>query len=175
MAKKCAELPCLDLDDGTKIYIPMLSVSLNDLYAIHPEKLERAPYLTLLKDKRCESLLIDPFDTYGAALFDSTFTNWILIRKSAQFSAFFDYDSLSIYFINYQGRLDAKVCLFDRGLKRRNTNHMLERITPVVDAYFRDDRNGMTKALVDNQLISSKLIYKIQSDENKYFSKIIRD
>ena len=34
---------------------------------------------------------------------------------------------------------------------------MLERITPVVEAYFANDRMGMVNALKDNKLISGRM------------------
>lgn len=170
-AKK--DLPCLELEGGEKIYIPILPKSLNQAYDTHLMRFEQKAYKAL-QDSNFDMLVVDPFDTYGYALFDSYFTNWILIRASGDCAAFFDYDSLSIYFINNQGRLNAKIALFDRGIKKRYTNHMMERITPVIDAYFRDDREGLYRVLVDNQLISSKLIYKIKSDEQKVFAKMDR-
>ena len=167
------ELPCLTLEGGERIFVPILPKSLNQAYDRHPLRFEQKAYKTLLGNNY-DMLVVDPFDAYGYKLFDSYFTNWILIREADGVGAFFDYDSLSIYFINSQGRLNATLALFDRGLKKRYTNHMLDRITPVVDAYFRDDREGMYRELVDNQLISSKLIYKIKSDEQLVLSKLDR-
>lgn len=154
-----------------KIYVPVLGRSLNTIYDTDVFRLEQKQFRAL-HGQNMEALMVDPFDTYGWKIFDSFFTNLILIKCVDDVAAFFDYDSLSIYFVNYQGRLDAKISLFDRYIGRRNTNHMMERILPVVDAYFRDDREGLMKNLVDKQLISSRLIYKITSDENKFYSKI---
>ncbi len=164
-------LPCLELESGEKIYVPILPKSLNQAYDTHLMRFEQKAYKAL-QGNNYDMLVVDPFDAYGYKLFDSYFTNWILIRAVGDCGAFFDYDSLSIYFINNQGRLNAKIALFDRGIKKRYTNHMMERITPVVDAYFRDDQEGLYRILVDNQLISSKLIFKIKSDEQKVFEKL---
>ena len=173
LAEVKKDLPRLTLPSGENIYVPILPKSLNQAYDIHPMRFEEKAYKALLGNSY-DMLVVDPFDTYGYRLFDSYFTNWILIREHGGVGAFFDYDSLSIYFINSQGRCDAKIALFDRGLSKRYTNHMLERIVPVIDAYFRDDRDGLYRELVDNQLISSKLVYKIKSDEQKVFSKLDR-
>ena len=162
-------LPSLTLEGGEKIYVPILPRSLNRVYDLHILRFEEKAYKTLLGNNY-DMLVIDPFDTYGYKLFDSYFTNWILVRESDGVGAFFDYDSLSIYFINSQGRLDAQIALFDRGIKKRYTNHMMERIKKVIDAYFRDDREQLYKELVDNKLISSKLISKIKADEEKTLS-----
>ena len=52
---------------------------------------------------------------------------------------------------------------------------MMERILPAVEAYYKNDREGMKKALVENKLISSKLIYKNNYDEVVLLSKIEKD
>ena len=38
---------------------------------------------------------------------------------------------------------------------------MLERIKPVVDAYFAFDRNGLIEALYNNKFISGRLLHLI--------------
>ena len=72
------------------------------------------------------------------------------------------YDTNTIYFINEQGRLDASIVLFDRYIRHPNYSHMLERIKPVVDAYFDFDREGVINALYDNGFISSHLLHLIR-------------
>ena len=162
------------LEEGEKrIYVPTLPRSLNSIYDKNILRFEEKPSKPLLKHGH-EALFIDPFDAYGWRLFDSYFTNLILVRQVGNTAAFFDYDSLSIYIVNYEGRLDAKISLFDRKIGKRNTNHMMERIIPVVDAYFRDDREALMQYLVQNQLVSSSLIYRINLDEKKHFSKLER-
>jgi hypothetical protein len=96
------------------------------------------------------------------------------VRKNPSGSAFYDFDAEAVYFVNLQGRLDAKLCLFDRSLHHPSHNHMLKRLFPVVDAYYANDRETMIKALVDNKLISSKEIYKIKSDESKFLASLNR-
>lgn len=159
--------------EGQRIYLPFFSKSLNRIYAEEWEKLSKKPYKRIVNN--FEAVLIDPFDYYGDDLFESLFTRLVRVKKDASGSAFYDYDSSSIYFVNRQGRLDAQCCLFDRYLKEVNRNHMMERILPAVEAYYRDDREGMKRALVDNKLISSRLIYKNNYDEVLLFSKIDKD
>ena len=165
-------LPYLAIGDD-RIYVPILPRSFNHIYDKEILRLEDKQFKSLIGNG-FDVMAVDPFDTYGSALFDSYFTNLILVRKHKGVAAFFDYDSLSIYFVNEQGRLDVKIALFDRYIGKRNTNHMMERIVPVVDAYFRDDREGLMHTLVQNQLVSSRLIYKISTDEKKRYSKVDR-
>lgn len=156
-----------------KVYIPVLPISLNEIYTKNPVKFEEKA-LGILQQEGFDAVAIDPFDAYGYPLFDSYFTNWIRVKSNASTAAFFDYDSLSIYIVNKQGRLDVQIALFDRQIGKRNTNHMMERILPVVDAYFRDDYEGLVKSLVDNQLVSSSLMYKVSSHEKRVLAKLER-
>ena len=153
-----------------KVYLPIFPVSLNRIYSRDYYKLSKAPYETMLH--RFEAVVVDPFDTYGCDLYNSYFTKMILVEKNRSGSAYFDYDSDAIYFVNRQGRLDAKICLFDKYLVNQNRNHMLKRITPIVEAYYKDSKEDVERLLVENKLVSSKLIYKIKSDENRKLERI---
>lgn len=155
----------------TKIYVPILPRSINAIYDRNVMLLADKP-MKAMRGAGLQAVAIDPFDAYGYEVFDSNFTNLILAKKTPSSAAFFDYDSLCIYIINTQGRCDATIALFDRYLGKRNTNHMMERILPVIDAYYRDDREAMMNYLVQNQLISSRLMYQISSDEIKHNAEI---
>jgi len=170
MKSAVSDLPFFKAQNGDRIYVPIFTYNLNKIYSGEYEKLSKVPYLTLLKN--FDAATIDPFDYYGPSLFNSYFTKLVLIKEEAEGEAFYDFDAESIYFVNSQGRLDAKLCLFDRSLHHPSHNHMLKRISPVVDAYYKSDRESMLRILVDNKLISSKEIYKISNDEAKFFSKI---
>ena len=159
--------------EGEKIYIPFFSKSINRLYAGEWTKLVSSPYKRFLKN--FDSIFIDPFDYYGDDLFESLFTKFVRAKKTEEGSAFYDYDSFTIFFVNKQGRLDCQCCLFDRYLKDHNRNHMMERIQPVVDAYYSGNLDDFKRYLVENKLISSRLISKINSDEASVFKRIERD
>lgn len=145
----------------TKIFIPFFSVALNQIYTDEPEKILELPYKNLRTDY--DDATIDPFDTYGYEIFNSFFSSLIKISETKHVAAFFNYDINTIYFINDQGRLDAKVVLFDKYMKRPSFNHMIERITPVCEAYFNNDRQAMVEALFYNNLISSQM-HKLLSE-----------
>ena len=146
--------------DKDKIFIPFFTRSLNQIYNDDPEKLLTYPY-NGLKDN-FKDTVIDPFDTYGSELYNSHFSRLVKIRKEDKETAYFHYDTNTIYFVNEEGRLDTSVVLFDRYIRRPNYAHMLERIKPVVDAYFNFDREGFLKALHDNEFISSHLLHLIR-------------
>ena len=143
-----------------KIYIPFFTRSLNQIYFDEPEKLLTSPY-DGLKDK-FKDTVIDPFDTYGSEIYNSHFSRLVKVMEGDKETAFFHYDTNTIYFVNEQGRLDATVVLFDRYLRHPSYSHMLERIKPVVEAYFNYDREGFIQALLENEFISLHLSHLIR-------------
>lgn len=154
-------------EEKNKIYIPFYSRPINLIYLKEPWKLLEYPY-SGLKDSTSESL-IDPFDTYGAELYNSYFTKLVKVATNGKEIAYFHYDTNCIYVVNSQGRLDVKITLFDKYMKKISSNHMLDRLKPVMDAYFQDDREAFINALLENNLISNKMLYLIK--KNSYQKK----
>ena len=152
--------------DGTeKVYITFFSRALNQLYTREPEKLLKEPYSDL-KEHFADSI-IDPFETFGADLFNSNFTRLLKIKEEQNITAYFHYDTNTIYFVNNQGRMDNKLVLFDKYMRRPNYSHMVDRIKPVIEAYFSFDRTRLINALHDQELISSRLLYQIHKKGKK--------
>ena len=154
-----SELPYYE-EENEKIYIPFFPRSLNQIHLNEPEKLLTSAYSNLQEDFK--DTLIDPFDTYGSELYNSHFSRLVKIKTVDKETAFFHYDTNTIYFVNEQGRLDAGIVLFDRYIRHPSYSHMLERIKPVVDAYFAFDRNGLIDALYMNGFISNRLLRRIK-------------
>ena len=154
-----SELPYYQ-ENNDKIYIPFFSRDLNKIYLNEPEKLLTSSYNGLKEDFK--GTLVDPFDTYGSELYNSHFSRLVKIKTVDKETAFFHYDTNTIYFVNEQGRLDAGIVLFDRYIRHPNYSHMLERIKPVVDAYFAFDREGLIDALFTNGFISNRLLHLIR-------------
>ena len=147
-------------ENSNKIYIPFFSRDLNQIYANEPEKLLTSSYEFLKED--FVGTLVDPFDTYGSEIYNSSFSHLVKVTSVDKESAYFHYDTNTIYFINEQGRLDASIVLFDRYMRHPDCSNLLERIKPVVDAYFAFDREGLIDALYNNGLISSRLLRLIR-------------
>ncbi len=149
-------------ENNAKIYIPFFPRALNSLYINNPEKLVVPPYDALMSS--FSRSMIDPFDTYGYHLYNSSFTRLVLVKEapSKKEAAFFHYDTNTIYFINDEGRLDNKLVLFDKYLSKKNTSHILERISGVIDAYFNFDRTKMIDELRDNKFISGRMMALIR-------------
>lgn len=147
-------------DGNNKIYIPFFSKIVNLIYTEDPKKLLKYPYSTLKDD--FQDMVVDPFDTYGYELFNSYFTSLVKIYERDGSAAFFNYDLNVIYIINSQGRLDGRIVLFDKYIRRPNYNHMLERMKPVVEAYFNFDMTGFVQAMKDQGFISNHMFYLIK-------------
>ena len=172
VAKSIASLPYYN-DNGSKIFVPIFSRSLNEIYATNFSRLEERPYKDLIK--QFEEVSCDPFDTYGDELYNSLFTRLIQLKKTEVGSAYYDYDAWSIYFVNKDGRLEVCLPLFDRYLKNPAPNHMVRKLLPVVDAYYDDDSNKFFNELVVNKLISSTLLAKHFDDHISIKSNVFRD
>ena len=102
-------------------------------------------------------------------IYDSFFTRLICIDKRNGYSTYYDYDACRVYFVNPQGRLDAKICLFDIYLRNPQINHMLERLKDIVEAYYLSNKTILGEKLVEKKLISSTLINSITAKEIKKF------
>lgn len=164
LKERLSNLPYM-IYNNSKIYVPIFSLPVNLIYSKDPEKLLTYPY-SLLKSDYYESV-IDPFDVYGPSLFDSYFTRLVNVCDNGKEVGFFNYDTNTIYIVNCQGRLDVKIVLFDKYIKHPMTNHMLERLRPVVEAYFNNNRQQFVDALYDNNFISLKMRSMLCQDNNK--------
>lgn len=160
MDSRMSDFPYL-LFRGEKVYVPFFPSSLNLLYARRYEKLSVAPYRRLIKN--FEAALVDPFDYYGNALFDSYFTRLVPIERSKGVLFAYDYDAENCYAINDQGRLDATISLFDGYLLSPSKAHMAERLLRLAEAYFGEDSGRFYSTLVSEKLVSGRLIQEYLS------------
>lgn len=158
MRQKDLKLPYL-LDGNAKIYVPIFNRTLNLVYREEPDKLLDFPYNKIKADFTASC--IDPFETYNFALFDSFFTKLVRLQGDKTSCAFYDYDFQTIYIINDQGRLDVRIPLFDKYMHNPNAGHIMERIAPVIDAYYANDKKTFVSTLRKKRLISSKMFRKL--------------
>jgi len=165
MHEQMVGLPYIQ-ETATKIYVPVFSRAVNSFYYSQFGKLLREPYSKLIDNY--ESSCIDLFEMYNFSLYDSLFTKFITVYRDENVMAVYHFDFHSIYIINNQGRLDAKIALFDKYIKHPKYERIIERIKPVITKYLEDDKEGLYQVLIDNDLISEKLIYKIKHNEFKF-------
>ena len=156
LKERTIDLPYLTFNKN-KIYIPFFSLALNLIYTKEPTKMLEYPYDQLMEN--FSDSAIYPFDTYGTALYDSFFTKLINVGTNGKEVAFFHYDTNTIYIINTQGRLDQKIVLFDRYIKRPDYTHMIERLKPVIEAYFANSREDFIDALYQGRFISERIYW----------------
>ncbi|NLN80213.1 MAG: hypothetical protein GX132_02280 [Erysipelotrichia bacterium] len=154
--------------NNMRVYVPIFNLTINKIYSEDFEKLLVEPYSHLLH--KFETLVLDPFENYHFALYESLFTNFIKIYEDELLIALFHYDFQTIYFVNKQGRLQTKIALFDKFIKRPDFHHLLSRLEPVVKAYVNFDKKGLLNALVEQELISSRLIERLRRKEQTFRS-----
>lgn len=158
------KLPCYS-SKMNRIYVAFFSKAINLMYLTSPEDFLQFPFNQLKNDY--SSSIIDAFDVYGAELFDSVFTRLVRIQTHGKEIAYYHYDFKTLYFVNEQGRLDAKVCLFDKYLEDFDLSNMVERLVPVCDAYYNNDRSAFIENLLKNKLISEKMVRIVESHRNR--------
>ncbi len=155
-----------------RIYVPIFSRAINSFYFGQYGKLMKEPYNKLINGYK--SACIDLFEVYNFDLYDSLFTKLITIYRDEKVMVVYHFDFHTIYVINDQGRLDAKIALFDKYLKNPKNEHMIERIKPVVEKYLQNDKDGMCKVMLDKNLISERAMYKIKHAEYKWKRTLMR-
>jgi hypothetical protein len=151
------ELPYF-LDNDVKMYVPILNRAMNFIYTFEPDRLYDYPYESLTHD--FTSSLINPFEMYNFALFDSNFSCLIKLGSDATSMAFYHIDYREILIVNRQGGLDVRLALFDKNLEHPNYEGVVDRLLPVVNAYFSNNRDLLVAELLKGQLVSPMVIQR---------------
>ena len=160
------------LEGANKVYVPIFSRAVNTFYSSQFGKLLKEPYVKLMS--KYKSSCVDLFDMYNFALYDSLFTKLVTVIKNDEVMAMYHFDFHTLYIINSQGRCDAKIAIFDKYLKNPSTDHIIDRLKAVAEKYLQDDKEGFLKALIDNKLISERLVFKIKHNDYKVNKKLER-
>lgn len=161
--EKTSDLPYIDYLNF-KVYIPFFNKSTNMIYSIENEKMREYPYIDL--EKKFTPFLVNPFETYETALFDSLFTQLVKVDESETTVAFYHYDLNAIFIINRQGSLDNIIYLFDKYLINPHKYNIIERIKPLIKAYYNNDLVEFVNLLYKNELISYYIFRKICKIKN---------
>lgn len=151
-------------------YIPFFNRTMNYIYAEEPDKLFDYPYDRLFES--FSTSLIDPFENYNYDLYLSSFTPLVDIGiGDATSHAFYHPDFQTVFIINNQGRLDVKIHLFDKDLKKPNKVNIPSRIKTCLTYYFNNDRQKFIQQLRVESLISEKLFKKVNPTLTTTFIK----
>ena len=145
--------------EDVNIYIPFFNTQTNYVYYKDHEKMRDYPYFQL--KKKYDTFVINPFNTYNIYLFDSEFTDLVKISEDDTCAAYYHPEFNEILIINNQGSLDNVIYLFDRFIKNPNKKNIIERIKPLVEAYFNNEMNDFINILYKNNFISYLLFSKI--------------
>jgi len=156
--ERIIDLPYLKVQN-IKVYIPFFNINTNAIYSLRSEQMSNEPYVNLAENY--SAFLTDPFTTYGVDIFDFLSTKLVRIDECATAVAFYHFDFNAIFIINRQGSLDNVIYLFDRNIKHPNFNHIVDRIRPVIKAYFDGNLNDFIYLLYKNSLISYNTFRKI--------------
>ena len=143
------EIKPLFMFNEIPIYCPLFSVSNNLLIANG-----LGDKLTLSNDT------IDLFETYNFALYESALTSLVKVSGDLKTRAYYHYDYHTVYIVNDQGRLDQRISLFDKHIKKPDYRNVIDRLQPVLKAYYENDLMAFINALVKEKLISQKLYNK---------------
>ena len=164
MEEAMGDLPYFSYDKE-KIFVPFFSRALNRIYATDFFKMEVAPYRRLLRD--FDSVIMDPFDYWGAALFDSYFTRLVKVKEHEGSLAMYDYDTERLYFITPQGRLENSLAFFDKDLRNPGKTHLMVRIEKVANAYFMNDQDAFYASLLSERLVSRESLMRYRKKRLK--------
>ncbi len=166
-----SELPFLE-SEGERIYVPTYSREINSLYAKTPSSFKKAPYQDLLKDDK--KGIIDPFITYGFALFASPFTRLTPLDEGDDESeAFYHVGYHALYFIHRNGTLKEEIPLFDDRLKDIHPSDLFERVKKLAHIYYTEDTISLIHSLKDLHLISSPLYEETLQVQAHYDDKML--
>src|SRR5574344_725305 len=127
--------------NGQKIYVPFFSPLVNRAYDRDLDSLLKDPF-SQLKDDFALSV-VDPFDVYGQALYDSSFSSLIKVGQDGQegLIAMYSIDVETVFVIDGQGRLEEEIRFFDDKEKIDSPKEdLFRRLKELMEAYFTFDK-----------------------------------
>lgn len=158
LKEKCLDYPYIKYDDY-RVYFPFFNRITNGVYSNEVEKLKESPYSDLFLNYK--AFIVDPFDTYGVDLFDSSFTKLVKVSEDLTTVSYFSYHLNCIFVINRQGGIDTMIYLFDKHLKHPNKSHVIDRVKVVLESYYTNQMRDFVSSLYKNEFISYKVFKKI--------------
>lgn len=163
LKERLIELPYIKYNN-LNIYIPFFNRQTNEIYSNEFEKMNDLPYSDI--SINYDEFIIDPFETYSFDLFDSTFSELVKIEEDNSSAAFFHYELNCIFIINKQGSLDCEIHLFDKHIDHPQFGEILERIIPLIHAYYSNNMMDFVYLLLKNNFISYLVFRKICKGKN---------
>lgn len=150
------------------IILPFFNRALNYIYHQEPDKLLDYPYNQLAAD--FSASVIDGFEQFNWHLFSSNFTSLVMLTQHDRSAkAFFEPYSRTILIINYQGRLDVSISIFDRQIQKPNLQDLDKRIDRALKGYFLVNREQFIRQCETEGLLSSAYASKMLKIQNAPF------
>lgn len=156
--EKISDLPYIDYDNF-KVYIPFFNKATNFVYSVDNEKMKQYPYIDL--NRKFDPFIVEAFSTYETDVFSSLFTQLVRVEETRTSIAYYHYDFNAIFMINKQGSLDNIIYLFDKHLKNPHKYNIIERVKPLVRAYYNNDLLEFVNLLYKNGFVSYYIFRKI--------------
>jgi len=153
--------PYLLLEDGTKIYLPFYSREINRALLEDPSSFREGKYRPLLDAP--DSAYEDPFDTYGARLYDSLFTRLLpLPEVSRDFLAFYHPAFETLFLIDRDGKNARMLPVFDEKQVLPEKENLIARLTVIAKDVAEGDEEGTLDDLRKEGLMSDSLYEEVQ-------------
>ena len=163
------EIPYLSYQ-GERIYVPTYDVSANKAYYESPDSFKEEPLSLLIKDDK--KGIINPFTTYGLALFDSPFTRLTrLDAKDDASVAFYHLGYHILYIINENGDLREQIPLLDDRCKENFNADLLDRVNEFANIYYQKRTIDVLYAMKDLHLVSPGVISEAIAEQAKIDDK----
>ncbi len=145
-----------------EIYVPIFASGLNTRYDKEIVQLAKRPLKGLRAPNGIDVFFVNPFSTYGTALYDSTFTRLMRIMSYERETVFYSYSFDTIYSVSDQGTLECQIPLFDRDLEMPDRSDLPVRVKKLMESYFAFDRPAFIAKLQSLGFISAELYDNIE-------------
>ena len=152
-------------DGKERIFVPFFSRVCNRPYDQNLPSLLKPPFNSLATN--FQDQLIDPFYAYGYKIFNSLYTDLIMVGESEDQTekAFYSVDLEMIFVIDDQGTLEETIPIFDGQIIDKRKDHLLSSVCQLMDAYFSLDKNRFIDDLFNFHLISLNLYQDLLTKE----------
>ncbi len=142
--------------EGVEIYIPTYASLINDKYRNSPWLFKSFPYSSLTKSDSIN--LVNPFDVYGNAPFDSMFTRLVKLEThDSDSNAYWHPEFKTLYIIDDQGFCVEEIPLCDEKLKYWTGSGLFSRLETLLKDYYSNDQKVFLEHLLTLELISPSL------------------
>ena len=149
--------------EGVDIYIPLYDVEVNKLYFNNLASLKNENEIYL---KNTNYNLVNPFETYKNAIYDSNFTRLIKLEsENDTYSFYYHLEFETIFIVNKNnGLIENEIPLYDLYLKKLDKKDLFKRLNYVINVFLKDDEKIFMRELLENNFISNAFYREVMKD-----------